>query len=72
LVNLGHILKSAGLNDLDLNKETFESKRSFKNVQRYCALRELVLRYMDAKKVKGLRWFYRPIAASKSNHGKGK
>ena len=70
LVNLGNILKDAGLNDLDLNKDVFEKKRSFKNVQRYCALRELVLRFMDAKRVKGLRWFYRPIAATKSNHGK--
>jgi len=70
LMYLGNIMKEVINSDLDLNKQSFESSslRYFKNVQRYCALRELVLRFMDAKKVKNLRWFYRPISAYKSNH----
>jgi hypothetical protein len=68
LVNLGRILREHGPSDLDLNKETF-AIRKFSNVQRYCALRELVLRFMDLKKINRLRWFYRPISAYKTKHG---
>ena len=70
LMYLGSILKEVINSDLDLNKQSFESTslRYFKNVQRYCALREIVLRFMDAKKIKNLRWFYRPISAYKSKH----
>lgn len=72
LILLGNILKESGANDLELNREVLEgtSSRSFKNVQRYCAVRELVLRFMDLKKVNGLRWFYRPISSHKTEHGK--
>ena len=72
LMYLGSILKNIDGSDLDLNSISFErtSNRFFRNVQRYCALRELVLRFMDARRVKNLRWFYRPIAAYKSNHTK--
>ena len=72
LVYLGSLLKEKLNSDLDLNKENFDSssRRYFKNVQRYCALRELVLRFMDSKQINGLHWFYRPIAAYKTNHGK--
>ena len=68
LINLGRIIRESQPTDYDLNKEKF-AIRKFSNVQRYCALRELVLRFMDVKKMKGLRWFYRPISSYKTKHG---
>ena len=45
--------------------------RQFQNTIRACALKNLILRWLDKmerKKEKGLRFFYRPIAALKSGH----
>jgi hypothetical protein len=45
--------------------------RQFQNTIRACALKNLVLRWLDKmerRKEKGLRFFYRPIAALKSGH----
>jgi len=45
--------------------------RQFQNTIRACALKNLILRWLDKmerKKEKGLRFFYRPLAALKSGH----
>jgi hypothetical protein len=39
-----------------------------RNSVRACALKDLLLRYLDAKKVGGKRWFYRPVASLKTKH----
>lgn len=68
---LGKILKERYNNDYDINEENLdpkEGKRKFRSAPRYCSLRELLLRFMDIKKVNNLRWFYRPISAIKTNH----
>lgn len=68
---LGKVLKEAYSYDYNINDEELnpkEGKRKFRSAPRYCSLRELLLRFMNAKKVNGLIWFYRPIVAFKSNH----
>jgi hypothetical protein len=39
-----------------------------RNAVRACALKDLLLRWMNAKKVGGKRWFYRPIESFKTKH----
>ncbi len=39
-----------------------------RNSVRACALKDLLLRFLDAKKVGGKRWFYRPVASLKTRH----
>lgn len=39
-----------------------------RNSVRACALKDLLLRYLDAKRVSGKRWFYRPVASLKTKH----
>jgi hypothetical protein len=71
LYDLGKILKETIGNDFDLNNENLSlkgGKRKIESSNVYCALIELVLRWMDIKKVKNLRWFYRPISAYKTKH----
>jgi len=44
--------------------------RTFENAVRACALKDIILRWMDImqKQKSGRRYFYRPIAALKSGH----
>ena len=78
LYELGKILKETIRTDFDLNKENLalgnkkegisKGKRSIESANTYCALIELVMRWMDIKKIRNLHWFYRPISAYKTNH----
>jgi hypothetical protein len=70
LYTLAEYLKDAGLPDFDLNESVLEktADRIPKNTNAYCALIEFMLRWMDTKKVKNRRWFYRPISAYKTKH----
>ena len=45
-----------------------ESKSKAVNASRICCLTDLVLRFMDLRRVGGLRWFYRVIEAAMSGH----
>ena len=67
LTEIGDMVKTIIGTDLDLNKETLENRRSFKNSARFCALTDLTLRMIN-KLDTTKRWFYRPIAAFKSGH----
>jgi Type III restriction enzyme, res subunit len=78
LIQIGELLTAAGFPDFDLTDEGLK-RRKFQNSARACMLKELILRWMDITKVGGKRWFYRPVAAYKTNHrikapaaGKGK
>jgi hypothetical protein len=68
LVQMGDILKDAGKSDFDLNRGIILSTRKIKNSTRACTLIELLLRYLDADKIKGKRWFFRPIQAFYTGH----
>ena len=68
---LGKVLKQTYNYDYNINDEFMnnkDGKRKFKSAPRHCSLRELLLRFMDIKKVNNLRWFYRPISAYKTHH----
>ena len=67
LAEIGEMARAAIGIDLDLNTQTLENRRPFKNSARFCALTDLALRMineLDDTKI----WFYRPIAAFKSGH----
>ena len=68
LVMIGDILKSAGKSDFDLNRGVIVGSRRIKNSTRACTLMDFLIRYMDADKVLGKRWFFRPVSAFYTGH----
>ena len=66
LVEIGEMAKASIGTDLDLNTDTLENKRPFKNAPRVCTLTNLALRMLNELDDKW--WFYRPIASFKSGH----
>ena len=67
LVNLGDILKENGKSDFDLNRVMIIN-RKIKNPTRACTLMNLIMRFLDADKVSGKRWFFRPVQAFYTGH----
>ena len=71
LYPLGKVLNDVAGYDYNISEAYIDNKsgkRKFKGAVKYCTLRELVLRFMDAKKINNLRWFYRPVSAYKTHH----
>ena len=71
LLFLGRVLRENHITDFDLNEESINpdnGKRKIKNANTYCSIKEYVLRWMDKKRVKNVRWFYRPISSFKTGH----
>ena len=71
LLLLGRILRENHINDFNLTEENINpstGKNKIKNVNSYCSIKEFILRWMDKKKVKNVRWFYRPISSFKTGH----
>ena len=68
LVRVGDILKTAGKSDFDLNRGIVLGTRKIKNSTRACTLIELLSRYLDADKIQGKRWFFRPVQAFYTGH----
>jgi hypothetical protein len=71
LYSIGKILRESHIHDFDLNEEAINpdgGPRKIKNVNTYCTIKEYILRWMDIKKVRNLRWFYRPISSYKTGH----
>jgi hypothetical protein len=68
LVRVGDILKAAGKSDFDLNRGIVLGTRKIKNSTRACTLIELLSRYLDADKIQGKRWFFRPVQAFYTGH----
>ena len=71
LVEIGDILArfSEGKR-FDLTDEQFKGGRKLQGAPNYCALTEIVLRWMDMRRLRygGLRFFYRPLSAYYSKH----
>lgn len=69
LETFGDVLRADGKNDFGLNS-TYMGKvdNYIENSIRYCTLGNLVLRYMDALRVQGKRWFFRPIESKLLGH----
>ena len=68
LVQLGDVLRSEGLHDLDLTRNIIRLERPIENSTRACTLLDIVLRYMDASRIQGKRWFFRPVQAFYMGH----
>jgi hypothetical protein len=68
LVSIGTELTKAGLPNLDLDLGHLSASKDITNNVRGCTVIDLVLRYMDIKRVGGKRWFFRPLAAYYSGH----
>ena len=69
LLELGDVLRATGKPDLGLKEsKVIAGPRKVENAVRGCTLIELVLRYMDAEKINGLRWFFRAAEARGLGH----
>ncbi len=68
LVILGPILERTLGKDYDISMDALTGERKFENQERICALTDIVLRFMDKKKIDTKRWFYRPISSKIIGH----
>ena len=68
LIELGDILKANVKSDFDLNRGIIVGTRKIKNSTRACTLMNLLIRFLDADKVQGKRWFFRPVQALYTGH----
>ena len=70
LIILGQILSRYVGSTLDLTEETLTITRKLTGAPSFCALLEIVLRWMDIKRAEygGLRYFYRPLSSYYSEH----
>ena len=71
LIEIGDILaRHSEGKHFDLTDEQFKGGRKLQGAPSFCALMEIVLRWMDARRVRygGLRFFYRPLSAYYSKH----
>jgi hypothetical protein len=68
LVLLGPILEKTLGKDFDISMDALTGERKFENQERICALTDIVLRFMDKKKLENKRWLYRPIASKIVGH----
>jgi hypothetical protein len=68
LVSIGTYLSRIGVPNLDLTSKMLRSSGEVTNFKRGCAVLDIVLRYLDNKKVDRKKWFFRPVAAYYSGH----
>ena len=69
LEKYGDALRAAGKHDFGLNAAYMGlAERHVENSVRICMLSNLTLRYMDAERIQGKRWFYRPIESKLQGH----
>jgi hypothetical protein len=73
IIILGDILNRFTGSTYDLTNEALTVTRKMTSAINYCALMEIVMRWMDVRRAKygGLRYFYRPLSSFYSGH-KGK
>jgi hypothetical protein len=68
VVMLGRILLDATGSNLDLTSHKMIEERKVNNSNQMCTLMDITLRYMDAMKIQGKRWFFRPVASVMTGH----
>ena len=66
-VNVLDKIRIHGKSDFDLNRVMIIN-RKIKNPTRACTLMNLIMRFLDADKVSGKRWFFRPVQAFYTGH----
>ena len=70
LVVLGELLKRYSGTTMDLTEDVLTGSRKLTGAPSFCALLEIVLRWMDIRRdmYGGLRYFYRPLSSYYSEH----
>ena len=70
LVVLGELLNRYTGATLDLTEDVLTGRRKLTGAPSFCALLEIVLRWMDIRRDQygGLRYFYRPLSSYYSEH----
>jgi hypothetical protein len=70
MIVLGQMLNRYTGNHYDLTEEALTGPRKIMGAHNYCALIEVVMRWMDVRKKEygGLRYFYRPLSSYYSGH----
>jgi hypothetical protein len=70
LITLGVILHEHTEKYYDLTEESLTRVRKLTGAPNFCALMEIVMRWMDIRRARygGLRYFYRPMASYYSGH----
>jgi len=70
LITLGQILKRYTDKSYDLTEDILTGSRKLTGAPNFCALMEIVMRWMDVRRSKygGLRYFYRPMSSYYSGH----
>lgn len=70
LVVLGELLNRYTGTTLDLTEDVLTGRRKLTGAPSFCALLEIVLRWMDIRRDQygGLRYFYRPLSSYYSEH----
>ena len=70
LIKIGEILERYTGQSYDLTEEVLTGSRKLTGAPNFCALTEIVFRWMDKRKASygNLKYFYRPLSAYYSNH----
>ena len=68
LMFIGDLLRTHVKTDFNLNRDTLVTERSIKGSIRICTLMNLLLRFMDAERMEGKRWFFRSVEAYYTGH----
>ncbi len=68
LIEIGDILRNSGMGDYELRRDVLISSRPIRNATRACSLLEMFIRYIDLQELRGLRWYFRPVAAYYTGH----
>jgi len=68
LMFIGETLQAHVKTDFHLNRETLVTERSIKGSIRICTLMNVLLRFMDAERINGKRWFFRSVEAFYTGH----
>ena len=68
LMFIGERLQLHVNTDFHLNRNTLITERSIKGSIRFCTIMNVLLRFMDAERLDGKRWFFRPVEAYYTGH----
>jgi hypothetical protein len=71
IIQLGTIIaRFDGGNTYNLTEETLTKTRALTGAANFCALMEIIMRWMDLRRARygGLKYFYRPLSAFYSKH----
>jgi len=63
-----YMLTSGNEFTIDTKQAGADTKSKVVNATRICTLTDLFLRFMDLKRIKGMRWFYRIMESAFSGH----